>query len=144
MPTPTIHDIENSLATLHNLGHSLAGNTQASDLDWFAALLFENSRLGVGDACSIPWLLDREEWKEVSSAITPGSELQPQGLFNPPFRFEQITPEQQEAWRKLARICLYCLPRITDRIASRYINHSLALKEEWNRVREEESAIKKA
>ena len=128
-------DLDHAYCVLHNEGQTLAGNTQASDLEWFGRLLFERSELGAGWIKTIPWLLTREQYEYLG--------LQRQGLFETK-RWDMLTDDQREAWRKIARITLSCLPDLASRIAHRYEVQAAAiknlLKEEWaNRERNQDA-----
>lgn len=123
-----VRHIENAMAVLHNCGATLAGNTQADDLDWLARVLFEASNLGAGDVKTIPWLLRRDEWEFLG--------LQRQQLMGDgPRTWEQLTAPQQEAWRKLARVCLWVLPAFCDRVGSRFMEQAKALEAVWRQER---------
>jgi hypothetical protein len=117
-------ELDAAACTLHNLGASLKGNQQASDIEWLARVLFENSRLGSGCISTVPWLVDSEQWDYL--------ELEPQTLLGEGFyHWQALTETQQEAWRKLARICLYVLPSFASRVGSRYMQLSNALRATW-------------
>lgn len=121
-------DLEDALAVLHNLGATLVGNTQDSDLDWLARLLFEASRLGVGDVRTVPWIMSQQEWEYLG--------LTPQALVsNGPSRWDLLTVEQQYAWWRLARICFYILPHFAERVGHRFMAQARAIEGLWREER---------
>lgn len=120
MKTKRELDLDHAYCVFHNEGFNLAGNTQASDLEWFAELLFQRSELGAGWIKTIPWLLTREQYEYLG--------LQRQGLWDTK-RWDMLTEEQREAWRGMARIALSCLPDLADRIAHRYELQAAAIKQ---------------
>ncbi len=123
-------NLEERHAKVHNRAGTLLGNTQASDLDWLAQQLFSWSNLGAGDVKTVPWLMSAEDFAFVG--------LQREQLMGEgPHRWYMLTEQQQEAWRKLARICLFVLPRICERIGHRYEEQAKSLKEMWESVRAE-------
>jgi hypothetical protein len=114
----------------HNDGAQLLGNTQASDLDWLARVLFEASRLGAGDVRTVPWLLGPEEWAVVG--------LTPQALLGDgPRRFDQLDEAGREAWRKLGRIVLHVIPAFAERVGQRWMAQAKMAQAAWKVVREQ-------
>ncbi|MBL1176938.1 hypothetical protein [Pantanalinema sp. GBBB05] len=125
------NDLDSAYCTLHNLGASLRGNQQCSDIEWLARVLFENSRLGAGDISTVPWLIDVQQWDYLM--------LEPQAMLgNGPHHWQALTDEQREAWRKLARICLYVLPSFASRVGSRYMEQARALQQVWRQEQKQD------
>ena len=124
-----VQDLEDAYAVLHNCCQTLLGNTQETDLEWFARVLFDGSNLGVGDIATVPWILGAKDWEEVK--------LRRQQLMGDgPRRWDHLTAEQQEAWRKLARVCLWCLPAFCDRVGNRFAEQAKALELVWRQQRQ--------
>lgn len=97
---------------LHNDSTYLTGNTQASDLDWLAQVLFDTSNVGAGCISMIHWLIGRDQWLHIG--------LKHRVLMGDgPRSWDMLTPDQAEAWRKLARIVLYVLPDFCSRVGRR-------------------------
>lgn len=127
---PTEHELEHAMCILHNLGADLSANRQESDLEWLAAHLFEWSNLGAGDIKTVNWLLTNEQFEYLG--------LTRQALLGDgPRRWDCLSHEQQEAWRKIARICFYLMPRFAERIGHRYMQSAKAIQQEWNQCRSE-------
>lgn len=121
-----VRDLEDAFAVLSNAGGYLTGNTQASDLEWFAGCLFEASRLGAAAVETVPWLIGREQWEALG--------LTPMALMGDgPRRWDMLTEEQKEAWRKLARICWYVLPTFAERVGNRFLEQAAALRALWKK-----------
>ena len=117
-------DLDNAYCVLHNLGANLCGNTQVGDLEWLAQSLFSASRLGAGDIRTVDWLIGIEQWEALG--------LTPQVLLGDgPRIWEALTEGERDAWRKLARICLYLLPAISERIGSRMLDQARAIRSVW-------------
>lgn len=124
-------ELDSAYCTLHNLGASLRGNQQSSDIEWLARSLFENSRLGAGDIKTVPWLIDVHQWDYL--------QLEPQALLGDgPRHWQVLSEEQRESWRKLARICLYVLPSFASRVGHRYMEQARALQQVWKQERSAE------
>lgn len=117
--------VDSSYCDLHNKGQYLTGNTQASDLEWLARVLFEASNLGAGDIRTTEWLIGWEQWEQLG--------LTKEALMGDgPRRFDQMTADQQDAWIKLARIVLYVIPIFADRVGRRWTEQAKALKKIWH------------
>lgn len=130
MSQPTEQELESALCILHNLGSHLVGNTQETDLEWLSRNLFEWSNLGAGDIKTVPWLLSCEEFNYLG--------LTRQAILGDgPRNWDNLTPEQQEAWQNLGRICLFILPRLAERIGHRYMEGAKVIRQEWQTVRQE-------
>lgn len=127
------HAIDSIACQRHNDGANLTGNTQITDLEWLARCLFNSSRLGAGDIRTVPWLIGREQWDELG--------LIPEAVFGDgPRRFDMLTDEQADAWRKLARIVMHVIPQFAERVGHRWMDQAKAIRSVWNDVREEELA----
>ncbi len=105
--------------TLHNLGATLSGNTQGSDLEWFAKWLYGSSNFGMGDVKTMEWSLSNAEFEEFGLA----PDRQWTGK-----RWEMLSEAQRAAWTKLARLCLYALPHIAERIGIRFMEQAKGLR----------------
>jgi hypothetical protein len=124
-------ELDSAYCTLHNLGASISANQQCSDIEWLARVLFEHSRLGAGDISTVPWLISGEQWDYLT--------LEPQALLgDDPRHWQALTDEQREAWRKLARICLYVLPSFASRVGHRYMQQARALQQVWKQERKQD------
>jgi hypothetical protein len=118
--------IEDAMVVLRNCGATLTGNTQESDLEWLARVLFEASLYGMGDVRTVPWVVSRDEWERLG--------LVPMSLMGDgPKRFDRLGEADQEAWRKLARVCMWVMPSFADRVGSRFMEQASALEAVWRR-----------
>lgn len=118
---------------LHNLSNDLLGNTQASDINWLAHTLWQSSRLGAGDIRSVPWLIGRDQWDYLG--------LTPEAIIGDgPRRWDMLTAEQQEAWKKLARIVLYVMPAFAERVGHRFMDQAKAFRAAWKIQRDNRTA----
>lgn len=125
----TPQDLDNAYCTLHNLGANLRGNTQASDMEWLAQCLFSSSRLGAGDIKTVDWLIGYEQWQALG--------LTPQAMLGDgPRHWEALSEDERDAWRKLARICMYLLPALSERIGSRMMAQAKAIRAVWKQEME--------
>jgi len=108
-------------AKRHNAGGSLVGNTAGSDLEWLARQLFGWSRLGAGNISTTPWLLERAQWDYLG--------LEPEAVFqDAPRYWDACTPVQKDAWRKLARIVMFIMPKFAERVGHRFLEQAEAIK----------------
>lgn len=114
------YEWDSTACLLHNTGASLTGNTQESDQRWLARLLYDWSTLGAGDVSTISWALSTEEWVAVG--------LSPKNVWSDGPRWDALEPELQQAWMKLARLVMYCLPRFADRVGSRFMEQAEVLR----------------
>ena len=112
-------EIDSAACMLHNLGGTLAGNTQGTDTEWFARWLYGASNFGLGDVKTMQWSLDNADFHCLG--LMPDREWT--GL-----RWETLAPIERQAWIKLARLCLYALPHIAERIGARFMEQSKALR----------------
>jgi hypothetical protein len=120
--------LDSAACTFHNLGASLKSNRQENDLEWLAHTLFTNSRLGAGDIKTVPWLIGVDQWEYLG--------LEPEAILGDgPRNWDMLTDSQKEAWRSLARICLYVLPQFASRVGARYMDTSVALRQVWKEQR---------
>ena len=111
--------LDSAACMLHNCGATLAGNTQGSDVEGFARFLYNGSNFGMGSVETMPWSISNEEFEAI--ALTPDRAWTGK-------RWETLGPDELEAWRKLARLCLYFLPHIAERIGSLFMNQAKALR----------------
>lgn len=117
----TDEDLENdSIAcALHNMGSTLAGNTQESDVEWFARWLYGASNHWMGSVVTFPWSISNEEFKKLS--LTPDRQWTGK-------RWETLEDAERSAWLKFARLCLTGLPHIAERIGQRFMDQAKALR----------------
>lgn len=123
------HALDKICCDQHNDSSSLTGNTQASDLEWLAATLFEASNLGAGDVRTVDWLIGREQWEQIG--------LTRQAFMGDgPKRFEHLSDDEQDAWRKLARIVMYVIPAFAERVGHRWMLQAKAIRAVWHEFRD--------
>jgi hypothetical protein len=109
---------------LHNTGATLAGNTQSSDIEWFARWLYGASNFGGGWTETFHWSLNNAEFEKLG--------LIPDRPWTG-YRWETLPPKRKAAWMKLSRLCLYALPHICERIGHRFMEQAQGLRDsqEW-------------
>jgi len=112
-------DVETVSCILHNTGATLAGNTQSSDIEWFAHRLYHGSNIGMGWVETMHWSISNEEFEKLG--LTPDRPWTVK-------RWETLEPAEAEAWRKLARLCLHSLPHIAERIGHRFMEQAKGLR----------------
>lgn len=112
-------DVETVCCILHNMGGQCAGNTQASDVEWFARWLYGSSNFGAGSVDTFQWSLSNREFEVLG--------LLPDRQWTG-YRWETLPPKRKAAWMKLSRLCLYALPHIAERIGHRFMEQSKALR----------------
>ena len=115
---------------LHNTGATLAGNTQSSDIEWFARWLYGASNFGGGWTATFHWSLNNAEFEKLG--------LIPDRPWTG-YRWETLPPKRKAAWMKLSRLCLYALPHICERIGHRFMEQAQGLRDsqEWPNERGE-------
>ncbi len=118
-PQPRIDDVDNFCCQAHNLGASLSGNTQDSDVAWTARWLYQSSNFGCGDVRTMQWSLDNKDFEQL--CLTPDRPWTKQ-------RWETLPATDREAWMKLARLVLYALPNIAERIGQRFMDQAKAIR----------------
>ena len=111
--------IDSIACALHNMGGTLTGNTQSSDVEWFARWLYAASNFGMGDVRTMKWSISNDEFKNLG--FTPDRQWTA-------FRWETLPAEKRLAWEKLARLCLCALPYIAERIGHRFVEQAKALR----------------
>lgn len=116
---PSEREVDDIACALHNMGANLAGNTQASDLEWFGRWLYGSSNFGGGCVDTMPWAISNEEFEAL------GLEPDRQWTGN---RWETLSSPARQAWLKLARLCLCALPHIAERIGHRHMEQAKALR----------------
>lgn len=104
---------------LHNVGATVAGNTQESDVKWFAQWLYGASNFGGGSVATMEWSLSNENFDKLG--------LVPERAWTGK-RWDTLEAAESEAWIKLARLCLYALPHIAERIGHRFMEQAKALR----------------
>src|SRR5262245_39776888 len=104
---------------LHNAGATLAGNTQGSDIEWFARWLYHASNFGSGWTATSHWSLSNAEFEMLG--------LIPDRAWTKS-RWETLSPARRQAWMKFSRLCLYALPHIAERIGHRFMEQAQALR----------------
>lgn len=112
-------DMERVCCFLHNTGGQLVGNTQASDVEWLARWLYGASNFGMGSVETFHWSINNEEFEKLG--------LMPDRQWTGK-RWETLEKPQAEAWKKLARLCLYALPHIAERIGHRFMEQAKAIR----------------
>lgn len=112
-------EIDEAACMLHNVGATLAGNTQSSDIEWLARWLYRGSNFGMGSVDTMQWSLSNDEFEKLT--LTPDRPWTEK-------RWETLDDSEREAWQKLARMCLYALPHIAERIGDRFIEQAKALR----------------
>lgn len=104
---------------LHNVGATNVGNTQSGDVEWLARWLFGSSNFGMGSVDTFQWSISNEEFEKLG--------LLPDRSWTGK-RWETLDPAESEAWKKLARLCLYVLPQIAERIGHRFMEQAKMLR----------------
>lgn len=104
---------------LHNVGATNVGNTQSGDIEWLARWLFGSSNFGMGSVDTFQWSISNEEFEKLG--------LLPDRAWTGK-RWETLEPAEAEAWKKLARLCLYVLPHIAERIGHRFMEQAKMLR----------------
>ncbi len=123
---PSDVDVDAVCCLLHNRGVTCAGNTQGTDVEWLARWLYGSSNFGMGHVDTFKWSLSNDEFSALG--LTPDRPWTEK-------RWETLTETESEAWRKLARLCLYALPHIAERIGNRFMEQAKALRLELGRKR---------
>jgi len=112
-------EIESARCLLHNTGGQLAGNTQGSDVEWFARWLYGASNFGMGSVDTFHWSLTNDEFEKLG--LLPDRQWTGK-------RWETLEASEAEAWMKLARLCLYAMPHIAERIGHRFMEQAKGLR----------------
>ena len=112
-------EIDEAACMMHNVGATLCGNTQASDIEWLARRLYQSSNFGMGSVDTMQWSLSNDDFEKL--ALTPDRPWTGK-------RWETLDESERSAWQKLARMCLYALPHIAERIGDRFIEQAKALR----------------
>lgn len=112
-------EIDEAACMLHNVGATLAGNTQEGDVEWLARWLFGSSNFGMDSGDTFQWSISNDEFEKLG--------LLPDRLWTGR-RWETLEPDESETWKKLARLCLYALPHVAERIGHRFMEQAKALR----------------
>lgn len=112
-------EIDEAVCMLHNVGVTNVGNTQSGDIEWLARWLFDSSNFGMGSVDTFQWSISNEEFEKLG--------LLPDRSWTGK-RWETLEPAESEAWKKLARLCLYALPHIAERIGHRFMEQAKMLR----------------
>ncbi len=112
-------EIETAACVLHNCGGQLTGNTPADDVLWFARWIYGSSNFGMGSVDTFKWSLSNEEFEILG--VVP--ERQWTGK-----NWETLSPAEKMAWMKFARLCLYALPHVAERIGHRFMEQAKGLR----------------
>jgi hypothetical protein len=115
----TEQEIDSVACILHNTGGRLAGNTQGTDVLWFAEWLYGASNFGMGDVKTMPWTLSNDQFEQLG--LVPDRSWTGK-------RWKTLEQSERDTWIKLARLCLYALPHIAERIGHRFMEQSKALR----------------
>lgn len=113
------HEVDAIACAMHNLAATCVGNTQDSDVEWFGKWLYNASNFGLGYCRRFAWSLSNEEFDAVN--------LLPDRIWTG-YRWETMPDQFKEAWYKLARLCMYAMPRIAERIGHRMLAQSKVLR----------------
>jgi len=104
---------------LHNNGGAITGNTQKSDVEWFARELFRAvSKFGMGSVKTIDRTISNEDFEKLK--LTPDRTWTGK-------RWETLKRKEREAWLRLSFACLWCIPDICDRIGHRGMEQAKAI-----------------
>jgi hypothetical protein len=111
---------------LHNAGANLMGNTQDSDLEWFARNLYQHCG-------TFGYNYPRPNGP--LSASIDNAEFEKLGLLpDRPWtnkQWETLAPGEQIAWLKFAEATIHLLPKLAERIGHRFMEQSKALRVAW-------------
>ena len=92
-------EIDEAACMLHNVGATLAGNTQEGDVEWLARWLFGSSNFGMDSGDTFQWSISNDEFEKLG--------LLPDRLWTGR-RWETLEPDESETWKKLARAFMRC------------------------------------
>lgn len=112
-------DVDAACCLLHNNGATLAGNTQATDLEWFGRWLYNSSNIGMGSVETMHWSISNDEFEKLG--FTPDRPWTHK-------RWETLDAEERAAWKKLARLCLNAMPHIAERIGHRFMEQAKGIR----------------